>query len=142
MKEKRVAVYWRDSREGFIPSDKYIREEEEKINSHSSMTCAGTYIDHEGEQSSFEKLMEAAQSGEVDLVEAFSMYGFADSAEKLYSRINGLGKHHVKIHFKWEDITTGTKEWYRCRDFMVSHLRLVIKETEIERAKREMRICG
>ena len=88
MKEKRVAVYWRDSREGFIPSDKYIREEEEKINSHSSMTCAGPYIDHEGEQSSFEKLMEAAQSGEVDLVEAFSMYGFADSAEKLYSRIS------------------------------------------------------
>lgn len=132
----RVAVYRRVSPydlEQVSSTFLLAAEAERRINTQPTLLYAGIYIDSGKERMAFERLMDAARSGEVDRIEARSMFSFANSVGELLSTVCALRclPHPVQVHFEAEDITSGTGEWEHCVCFLMSCLNAMYRTRDL-----------
>ena len=123
----RVAAYRRVSTQDIEQATSVAllaRSCEERIRRCRRYKFAGYYFDEGDSRAGFEKLMEAAESGQIDRIETRSAFEFIENVGDLIqtaSRLNNLNPP-VRIHFENEGITTGTAEWERCVYFLMGFL--------------------
>ena len=89
----RVAAYHRMSApdiEQMTSTELLMRSYEERINRCRRYKCVGCYFDEGDSRAGFEKLMEAAESGQIDRIETKSAFEFIESAGDLISTAQKL----------------------------------------------------
>lgn len=123
----RVAAYQRVS----VPDIEQVtsvellkRSYEERINRCRRYKCVGYYFDEGDSRAGFEKLMEAAESGQIDRIETKSAFEFFESVDDLITTAQKLKSLDtpVQVHFEQEDVTTGTIMWDHCIQFLMGYL--------------------
>ena len=124
----RVAAYHRMSApdiEQMTSTELLMRSYEERINRCRRYKCVGCYFDEGDSRAGFEKLMEAAESGQIDRIETRSAFEFIESAGDLISTAQKLKSLDppVQVHFENEDVTTGTIMWDHCVEFLRAYLK-------------------
>ena len=115
----RVAAYHRMSAPDIeqITSIELVKKSyEERINRCRRYKCVGCYFDEGDSRAGFEKLMEAAESGQIDRIETRSAFEFIENVGDLISTAHRLKTLDtpVQVHFEREDVTTGTIMWDHC----------------------------
>ena len=95
-----------------------------RINRCRRYKCVGYYFDEGDSRAGFEKLMEAAENGQIDRIETKSAFDFIDNFGELISTVSRLNSLDppVRVHFEVEDVTTGTAMWYHCVQFLMGYL--------------------
>ena len=98
---------------------------EERINRCRRYKCVGCYFDEGDSRAGFEKLMEAAESGQIDRIETRSAFEFIENVDDLISTAHRLKTLDtpVQVHFEREDVTTGTIMWDHCVEFLTAYLK-------------------
>lgn len=123
----RVAAYQRVSEpdiEQVTSLELLKRSYEERINRCRRYKCVGCYFDEGDSRAGFEKLMAAAESGEIDRIETRSAFEFFEGVKELIDipqKLKSLDTP-VQIHFEQEDVTTGTIMWDHCIQFLAGYL--------------------
>ena len=124
----RVAAYHRMSApdiEQMTSTELLKHSYEERINRCRRYKCVGCYFDEGDSRAGFEKLMEAAESGQIDRIETRSAFEFIESAGDLISTAQKLKSLDPPVHvnFENEDVTTGTIMWDHCVEFLRAYLK-------------------
>lgn len=124
----RVAAYHRMSAPDIeqITSIELVKKSyEERINRCRRYKCVGCYFDEGDSRAGFEKLMEAAESGQIDRIETRSAFEFIENVGDLISTAHRLKTLDtpVQVHFEREDVTTGTIMWDHCVEFLTAYLK-------------------
>ena len=124
----RVAAYHRMSAPDIeqITSIELVKKSyEEGINRCRRDKCVGCYFDEGDSRAGFEKLMEAAESGQIDRIETRSAFEFIENVGDLISTAHRLKTLDtpVQVHFEREDVTTGTIMWDHCVEFLTAYLK-------------------
>ena len=138
----RVAAYHRMSAPDIeqITSIELVKKSyEERINRCRRYKCVGCYFDEGDSRAGFEKLMEAAESGQIDRIETRSAFEFIENVGDLISTAHRLKTLDtpVQVHFEREDVTTGTIMWDHCVGFLTGYLSAMERVAE----RRESRLC-
>ena len=138
----RVAAYHRMSApdiEQMTSTELLKRSYEDRINRCRRYKCVGCYFDEGDSRAGFEKLMEAAESGQIDRIETRSAFEFIENVGDLIStayRLKALDTP-VQVHFEREDVTTGTIMWDHCVGFLTGYLSAMERVAE----RRESGLC-
>ncbi len=138
----RVAAYHRISAPDIeqLTSAELIRKTyEDRINRCRRYKCVGCYFDEGDSRAGFEKLMHAAESGQIDRIETRSAFEFIENVDDLIStayRLKSLNPP-VQVHFEREDVTTGTIMWDHCIGFLTGYLSAMERVAE----RRESGLC-
>ena len=124
----RVAAYHRMSApdiEQMTSIELVKKSYEERINRCRRYKCVGCYFDEGDSRAGFEKLMEAAESGQIDRIETRSAFEFIENVGDLISTAHRLKTLDtpVQVHFENEDVTTGTIMWDHCVEFLRAYLK-------------------
>ena len=139
----RVAAYHRMSAPDIeqLTSIELVKKSyEERINRCRRYKCVGCYFDEGDSRAGFEKLIEAAESGQIDRIETRSAFEFIENVGDLISTAHRLKTLDtpVQVHFEREDVTTGTIMWDHCVGFLTGYLSAMERAAE----RRERVMCG